>query len=118
MRTLTLNEFHTECKAQGMKSREDIAMVCPMCGTVQSARDLMVAGAGADFEAVEKYLGFSCFGRFTKAGSPRKTPDGQPCNWTLGGLFTLHTLEVVTPDGKNHPRFELATPEQAQHHAR
>jgi hypothetical protein len=89
-------------------------MICPRCGTVQSARDLIAAGAGADFDAVSKYLGFSCVGRFTGAGSPRKTPDGKPCNWTLGGLFALHKLEVVTPDGKRHPRFELASPEQAQ----
>jgi hypothetical protein len=45
-----------------------------------------------------------------------KAPDGKPCNWTLGGLFRTHTLEVVTPDGKKHPRFEVATPEQAQAH--
>lgn len=118
MKTMTVAEFHAACKAQGVKSHEDTAMVCPMCGTVQSARDLIAAGAGADFDAVEKYLGFSCVGRFTGAVSPRKDrPDGQPCNWTLGGLFRTHKLEVVTPDGKHHPSFELATPEQAQQHA-
>ena len=41
---------------------------------------------------------------------------GKPCNWTLGGLFALHKLEVVTPDGEKHPRFELATPAEAQAH--
>lgn len=111
---MTVEEFHAECKAQGVKSHMDTAMICPRCGTVQSARDLIAAGAGADFDAVSKYLGFSCVGRFTGAGSPRKTPDGKPCNWTLGGLFALHKLEVVTTDGKRHPRFELASPEQAQ----
>ena len=116
MKTLTLEQFHAECKAQGVKSHENIAGICPMCGTVQSARDLIAAGAGADFDAVEKYLGFSCVGRFVGAGSPRKKPDGKPCNWTLGGLFALHKLEVVTPDGKHHPRFELAAPAQAQQH--
>ena len=24
---------------------------------------------------------------------------------TLGGLFKIHELEVVTPDGEHHPRF-------------
>jgi hypothetical protein len=119
MKTMTVEQFHAACKAQGVSHHLDTALVCPMCKTVQSARDFIAAGAGADFESVEKYLGFSCVGRFTGAGSPRhKKPDGQPCNWTLGGLFRLHTLEVVTPDGKHHPSFELATPEQAQEHAK
>ena len=86
--------------------------------TVQSAADLIAAKAGASMGEVEKYLGFSCVGRFTGAKSPRKKPDGSPCNWTLGGLFSLHELEVVTEDGEHHPSFELATPEQAQLHAK
>lgn len=116
MERMTVAEFHAALKAQGVP-REDLALVCPRCRTVQSARDLVAAGAGADFDAVERYLGFSCVGRFTNAGSPRKVPDGAPCNWTLGGLFQMHKLEVVTDDGKAHPRFEVATPEQAQAHA-
>lgn len=117
MKIITLVEFHAELKAQGVRSHEDSAFVCPMCQTVQSGKDLIAAGAGKDFDEVEEYVGFSCVGRFTGAGSPRSKPDGKPCNWTLGGLFLLHKLEVVTPDGKHHPRFELATPEQAQAHA-
>ena len=116
MKTLTLEQFHAACKAQGVTSIEHIATVCPMCKTVQSARDLIAAGAGPDFKAVQSYAGFSCIGRFTGAGSPRKKPDGKPCNWTLGGLFSLHELEIITPDGTHHPHFDLATPEQAQQH--
>lgn len=116
MERMTLDEFRSALKAQGVK-REDLALVCPMCKTVQSARDLITAGAGADFEAVEPFIGFSCVGRWTGAGSPRRKPDGQPCNWTLGGFFQLHELEVLTPDGKGSPRFKPATAEQAQAHA-
>lgn len=116
MLTMTLDEFHAALKAQGVP-RDDIALICPMCGTVQSARDLIAAGAGRDFEAIERFLGFSCVGRWTDAGPPRTTPDGRPCNWTLGGLFQLHQLEVVTPDGAHHPRFRPASPEVAQAHA-
>lgn len=115
MQTMTLDEYKAAVKAQGVPN-EHIAVKCPMCGVIQSGADLIAAGAGADFDEVEKYLAFSCVGRWTGAGSSRKTPDGQPCNWTLGGLFSLHKLEVVTPDGKKHPRFELATPEEAQAH--
>ncbi len=113
---MTVEEFKAACLAQCVGSHLDIAVICPMCKTAQSARDLIAADAGADFDAVEKYLGFSCVGRFTGAEQPRKEPDGKPCNWTLGGFFKLHRLEVLSPDGKHHPRFELATPDQAQQH--
>ncbi len=114
MKTMTVEEFRNAAKNQGVSDAKDIAVICPMCQTVQSFRDLIAAGAGEDMDAVEKYLGFSCVGRFSGAGSPRKEPDGQPCNWTLGGLFQTHKLEVITPDGEHFPTFELATPEQAQ----
>lgn len=114
MQRMTIDEFHAALKAQGVSSHEDCAFVCPMCKCVQSARDLIEAGAGADFDSVERYLGFSCVGRFTGASTPRREPDGKPCDWTLGGLFSTHRLEVVTEDGEVHPRFEVATPEQAQ----
>lgn len=116
MKTMTLEDFREALKSQGVKSQNDFAFICPMCQTAQTAQDLIDAGAGENFDEVEKYLGFSCIGRFTGAGSPRKKPDGKPCNWTLGGLFTLHKLEVITQDGEHHPRFEPATPEQAQQH--
>lgn len=117
MRKITVDQFHAELKAQGVE-RRDLAFKCPMCGTVQSARDLIAAGAGKDFDEVEKYLAFSCVGRWTGAPGPRMHPDGKPCDWTLGGLFSMHRLEVVTEDGKAHPRFEPASPEEAQAHSR
>lgn len=113
MITMSLAEFQAAVRAQGVE-RIDAAFTCPRCATVQSARSLIAAGAGVDFDSVKRYLGFSCIGRFTGAGSARTKPDGAPCNWTLGGLFQLHELEVVTDDGKAHPHFEVATPEQAR----
>ena len=117
MKQMTVDEFHAAFHAQGAASREQLAVVCPRCGTVQTAQDLIDAGAGKTFDDVERYLGFSCVGRFTGKGSPRKVPDGEACNWTLGGFFKLHKLEVVTPDHAKHPRFEPATPEQARAHS-
>jgi hypothetical protein len=116
MKTMTVDEYHAALKAQGTKEHTDLVIICPMCGTMQTGRDFIRAGAGTTFEGVEPYLGYSCIGRFTGAGAPRNKPDGKPCNWTLGGLFKTHTLEVVTPDGKTHPRFEVATPDQAKAH--
>lgn len=115
MKTMTLAEFQAACIAQA-RSHDQIVFRCPMCKTLQSGADLIRAGAGATFDEVERYLAFSCLGRFTGAPSPRKEPDGKPCNWTLGGLFTVHSLEVVTPDGKHHPRFDLASKEDADAH--
>lgn len=109
---MTLDDFQAACKEQAPR-QEEIVFVCPMCKRPQNALDLIEAGAGKDFDEVNKYLGFSCVGRWTGAGSPRKKPDGKPCNWTLGGLFRVHEFAVITTDGKSHPLFRLVTKEEA-----
>lgn len=116
MKTMTLQEWLDALKAQGVP-KEHMAMKCPCCGTIQSAADLIKADAGTSFDDVQGFLGFSCIGRFTGAGQHKKgEPAGRGCNWTLGGLFHLHELEVITEDGEHHPRFELASPEEARGH--
>jgi hypothetical protein len=112
---MTIPEFHEALKSQGVKRHEDFAFKCPICSTVQSGASLIAAGAGKTFDEVEPFVGFSCVGRFTNAGPHKKNaPAGKGCDWTLGGFFKLHCLEVVDDEGKHHPRFELASPEQAQ----
>jgi hypothetical protein len=116
MMTVTLEEYLQTLKAQGVP-KEHMAMICPMCGTIQSAHDLIAAGAGATFDDVNGYLGYSCIGRFTHGQPPPKERGTQiGCNWTLGGLFRVNTYEVVTEDGQKHPRFAPATSEEAQAH--
>jgi hypothetical protein len=130
MRTMTLADFHAACRAQGVPD-EHIAVKCPICGTVQSLADLKAAHAAATPEHLRAHfgpgtvepalhLGFSCIGRFTGAGDWRGASDtpGRGCNWTLGGFLKAHTLEVLNAEGKPHPMFELATPEEAQAHLR
>lgn len=112
-------EFLQRLKTQGV-SREHLALVCPICGTVQSMASLVKAGARP--EEVDGLFGFSCEGRFSHAGpwpSESATTEAarqrrlvRGCDWTLGGLLHLHQLEVMTEDGPR-PCFELATPEQA-----
>lgn len=112
-RKITHEQFKDECRAQNV-IREDIAFICPMCGTIQSPRLLMKAKGTDKFEDINKVIGFSCVGRLTGKTSPSEEQGkGHGCNWTLGGLFSTHTLTVVTPDGVEHPSFELATPDQA-----
>lgn len=118
MTTLTLEEYHATLKAQ-LVPTEHLAMRCPLCGTIQSAADLIAAGAGKTFDEVETYLGFSCVGRWTHRKPPPKKKGTQiGCDWTLGGLLRIHELAVITPDGKSHPRFALCTPEEAMAHMR
>lgn len=116
MKKLTIPELVNTCKAQGVPI-EHYAFKCPACHTVQSGFDLIAAGAGKDFDSIKKYLGFSCVGRFTHHKSPPKEKGTQEgCNWTLGGLFSINTCVVIDEDGKEHPHFEPATPEEAQAH--
>lgn len=98
MRTITLEQFKKELKDQGKQKIEDVLFVCPRCKTPQCGQDFIDAGVGDNIDQVERYLAFSCIGRFS---------DKKGCDWTLGGLFQIHELEVETPDGKKHPRFEI-----------
>lgn len=110
--TISVDEFRMRLKAQAVSSRTHAAVKCPMCATVQSIQSFICAGT--EPEQAEKFIGFSCVGRVTGAPAPRKEPDGEPCNWTLGGLFRMHDLEVVDEDGTKHPHFVIASPEEAQ----
>lgn len=112
METIKLDEFRNRLKAQGTSDRKHAAFKCPMCKTVQSITSF--TRAGTDAETAERYVGFSCVGRVVGAEAPREQPDGKPCDWTLGGLLRLHVLEVIDDEGKSHPYFEVATPEEAQ----
>lgn len=116
VRKVQISEFHGALRLQGIPERQHLVFICPMCGTAQSAADLIAAGAGDSFDEVETYVGFSCVGRWTNAGSPRKKPDGNACNWTLSGLFQTHTYAVITEDGQSNPLFEPASPIVAQAH--
>ena len=95
MQTMTVNEFEMALKTQEVPI-EEVTFRCPMCKTLQSAKDLINAEVGANLDEVEKYLAFSCVGRWDK---------NKGCNWTLGGLLQIHELEILTKDGKKHPRF-------------
>lgn len=105
MKTVTVQEFKDLIKKQGRDRIEDATFICPQCKTIQSAQDLIDAGAGKDFDEVNKYLAFSCVGRWSKT---------KGCNWTLGGLFQLHELEIVDENGERHPRFEPMIKEKGE----
>jgi len=97
--TIPLDEFLAEAEKRFGKDRKKWKFVCPQCKTQQSFDDFKKFTKLAN-EEIEGYLGFSCIGRYTekKVG----------CDWSLGGLFQLHEVEVVDGEGKRHPRFKLA----------
>lgn len=102
IRTITLEQLRDALKAQGHERLEDCTVRCPRCGTLQSAQDLIDAGQGESFEDVAHIWGFSCIGRYV---------EGKGCDWTLGGLFQIHELEILQPDGTRRPCFVPATEE-------
>lgn len=112
MKTVPLSEFLKMLDAQQV-TRNHLAFRCPRCQCVQSISDFTDADPSMTADDAANYIGFSCVGRITKAGPPRKEPDGSPCNWSLGGLFQLHDFSVITDDGKNNPHFEPVSREEA-----
>lgn len=116
MKTMSAAEWRAEGERRFGADPRKWVFVCPSCGTHQSAEDFytkarMQRGTGA----LNGYLGFSCIGRWTGAGphDPNK-PAGRGCDWTLGGLFRIHTLEVIDEEGGRHPRFEFADVVEAE----
>lgn len=106
MKTLTDFEFRLACVEQANSFAETV-VVCPACKTLQMGQEFL--DAGLSYDMARGMFGINCIGRYTGATSPRKQPDGKPCDWTLGGLLQIHKLEVATPDGQTHPHFQLAS---------
>lgn len=107
---ISVDEAHARFRAQGVSAREHVAFVCVVCGTVQSMASLVLAGA-KDLAQAERLVGFSCEGRLRGAGPWRPDHSGpttRGCDWTLGGLLSIHTLEV---DGQ--PSFQIAPAAEA-----
>jgi hypothetical protein len=67
---------------------------CVMCGNVQSGASVCARNPEIKLEDTVNWIFFACEGRHT---------DGVGCDWTLGGLFQLHRLEVVWPPDDEHP---------------
>lgn len=97
MEKISLDDFKKKIK-DNFGSLNDAEFICPSCKTVQTPQDLIDNGAGKDLDEVNGLIGYSCIGRFNdeKIG----------CNWTLGGLFQIHELEVIS-EGQARPCFKI-----------
>ena len=98
MEQIKLEDWLKEGKKRFGDDMNQWKFVCPACKTVQTAQDLLDAGVEPD--DVDGYSAFSCIGRFTQGK--------KGCDWSLGGLFQLHKLEVVFESGRDRRVFEFA----------
>lgn len=64
---------------------------CVKCGHIQTAQDFRDIGVDPNGKVY-----FSCIGRWKK---------GEGCDWSLGGLFTIHEREIMDENGKTMPVF-------------
>jgi len=112
MITMTALQFADVLDAQQLPPRHQ-AFVCPCCHVVQSADDLIRAGAGQTMSDVEQHVGFSCVGRWQNDSHP----DGKRgCDLTLAGLEHRYELEVMRDDYFAHPHFMPASAKAARAH--
>ncbi|EHI2275468.1 hypothetical protein J9D08_001938 [Salmonella enterica] len=103
MKTLTHEQYLALLYSRNV-GRQDYAVICPMCGTVQSARLLIQAGVAPDLGGAFRYPGFSCVGRFTGKGSPSvERGKNHGCDWTPGGLLHCHVMVPEDPTGVKRP---------------
>lgn len=84
---------------------DDWRFKCPSCGHVQSTGEVLQRHPTLDRNSIKEWIYFNCEGR-QWACKGKKPQLG--CDWTLGGLFQIHKVEVVTPDGKSIQAFEFA----------
>ena len=68
---------------------------CVQCGHAQCVQDFL----DAKVSEPESKVYFSCIGRWVKDVG---------CDWTLGGLFSIHKRMVISPELQIIPVFETA----------
>lgn len=99
VRVLTQEEWLKEAASLFGRDPRKWKFRCVKCRGVQTIQDFLDAGISEE-EALKR-VHFSCIGRWVK---------GRGCDWTLGGLFQVHKVEVIVP-GRTEPTmsFEFAT---------
>ena len=81
MEKQTKEEFMEQGEKLFGKDKKEWKFRCISCGECQTYNDFKEAGV----DDPSGYVHFSCIGRFDEK---------RGCNWTLGGLFTIHQKEV------------------------
>ena len=81
---------------------------CASCGHEQSMREVKERHPTLEIDDIKRWIHFSCEGRQWVCKRQKPVVG---CDWTLGGLFQIHNIEVITPDGEAQPAFEFAHPD-------
>lgn len=102
MKTYSYDDWIAEAKRRFGDDVKRWRVVCPSCKTEQSVQDFLDVGVPAP--AFGGSVGYSCIGRFV---------EGKGCDWTLGGLFKIHEVEVER-DGERTPVFDFAPEDDNQ----
>jgi len=97
METINKEDWNKLGKELYGKKGRNWKFICPRCKTIQCGQDLL--DLDVPLNLIESAIGFSCIGRFTKE---------KGCDWTLGGLFQIHELEIIDEDGEKFRRFKFA----------
>ena len=100
METMTLDQWKAKATELFGPDMKQWRFRCVRCRGVQTFQDFIDTGMKPD-DAKNVFF-FSCIGRWVK---------GRGCDWTLGGLFTIHQLEVIAEDGHRVPVFKFALPD-------
>ena len=103
MKQIKLADFLAEGERRFGKDLKRWQFICPKCKTVITPEDYHNAGVPND--KINGAVGFNCIGRFTK---------DKGCDWTLGGLFQLHELEIEDDEGKMRPHFDFPPETECQ----
>lgn len=82
---------------------KDWRFKCVRCGHVQSIRGALERNPKLTLKHIGALIYFSCEGRWNKS---------EGCDWTLGGLFQIHNIEVIDgEDERRVPVFEFDHPD-------
>jgi hypothetical protein len=94
VKTLTFKQWLKEGEKLFGADREKWEFICPNCKEVQTLQDFINNGV----KDPSGMFYFSCIGREV---------EGRGCDWSLGGLFTIHKTEVISDDGEKVPVMEF-----------
>lgn len=95
MKTITLEEWRALAEPKYGKDIKSWKFKCASCGETQTLQEFIDYGIP---EADTRFF-FSCIGRWVKE---------RGCKWTLGGLLSIHTTEVISQEGEKIAVFEFA----------
>ena len=101
MKKLSFEEWKDKAIELFGKDSKDWRFVCPSCGHIQSVKSVLEHNPSLDPNNIQNWINYNCEGRYN---------EGEGCDWTLGGLFKIHKLEIIYL-GKEIPSFEFVKKE-------